>query len=128
MKKYLGYHKDEDLPFKKGQEVWIPRGTVVRSTHPDLKEKILTRGQRVQIHHLLPGQTYPLSEKEYLRRHGRTDADSFPEVTVTLHKGTDQEYSYQGIATMNPAVCWPGTGGYWMEVDINDVQELPEEK
>ena len=21
----------------------------------------------------------------------------------------------------NPTVCWPGTGGYWIEADINDV-------
>ena len=24
----------------------------------------------------------------------------------------------------NPKVCWPGTGGYWSEADINDVEKV----
>jgi hypothetical protein len=27
------------------------------------------------------------------------------------------------IRPCNPSVCWPGTGGYWNEVDINDIPE-----
>ena len=28
------------------------------------------------------------------------------------------------IPVHNPTVVWPGTGGYWMECDINDVEKV----
>ncbi len=28
-----------------------------------------------------------------------------------------------GKVVDNPKVCWPGSGGYWSQVDINDILE-----
>lgn len=32
--------------------------------------------------------------------------------------------AHNGNPAWNPTVVWPGPGGYWSEVDINDVPEV----
>jgi hypothetical protein len=51
------------------------------------------RSYRVRVHHVLPGQNLPPGQK-----------------------GHDSDYDVK-----NPSVRWAGAGGYWSEVDINDV-------
>ncbi len=29
-----------------------------------------------------------------------------------------------GVAEANPTIVWAGTGGYWSEADINDVEKV----
>jgi hypothetical protein len=92
----VGYHEDHLLP-KKGVQVRIPAGVTVRTTHPRKDGSyILSRAQVVTVHHSLPGQNLPVEDPRH-----------------------DPSYPLR-----NPAVVWPGTGGYWCEVDINEVEIL----
>lgn len=36
------------------------------------------------------------------------------------------EHIYRGevVPAVNPAVVWPGSGGYWCEADVNDVVKV----
>jgi hypothetical protein len=93
---FLGFTPDSLLPVKRGDTVTIKKGVKIRH-----RGEIKTAGRtyKVVIHHILNGITHADGDREYARRHGRT--------------ATDQ----------NPTVCFAGTGGYWSEVDINDIPE-----
>jgi hypothetical protein len=81
--KFIGYCPV--IPFKRGDKVRIPKGTLV---------KTCTKGVRIT------GRTYTITVDHVL--HGAEYDD-------TVH---------------NPVVVWPGTGGYWSEADINDVEKV----
>lgn len=95
-KRFEGYHAPETLPVKRGDTVTIKKGTVIKTTmpRPEDKTKIAGRTYKVQVDHVLPGRTIT----ELTCRRGETPGPK-----------------------QNPSVRWPGTGGYWFEVDINDV-------
>jgi hypothetical protein len=47
---------------------------------------------------------------------------------VTVHHlgyGVDRHRAYHGaiVNHQNPSIVWPGAGGYWAEVDLNDIPE-----
>jgi hypothetical protein len=86
--RYIGYCKDEEIPFKQGETVIIPKGVSIKSTHPTVKRKVAGTTRRVKINHILCGMN-----------------------------------DYDGKPHSNPSVVWAGTGGYWHEVDINDILE-----
>ena len=97
-RRYEGYHRDDELPLKDGDIVTILRGTLIRTTMPRAEDKtrVARRTYKVKINHLLNGTTItPLTR--------RPDEQLGPRT--------------------NPSVRWPGTGGYWFEVDINDIPE-----
>lgn len=94
MKKYEGYHPESELPIKRGDKVRVPKGTFIRTTHPQRENGPSKRTQTVTINHILNG----------------TDE----------HKGYHGEWQYR----TNPSVVWAGTGGYWCEADINDVEQI----
>lgn len=98
--KFEGFHEDKDLPIKRGDTVTIPKGTVIRTMlpRPEDKVRIAARTYKVRVDHILNGITVT-EEAAFLRR-GETPG----------HKS-------------NPTVRWPGKGGYWFEVDINDIPE-----
>lgn len=100
---FEGYKEDENLPIRKGQIVTIKKGTVIRTMHPDpaKKTKIAGRTYKVKVHHVLNGMS---EHKHVWDQEARCYADSY-------------------IPINNPSVRWPGEGGYWFEVDINDIPE-----
>jgi hypothetical protein len=93
-KKFLGYHLESELPFKKGSVVTIPKGTMIRSTSG--VKKPAGRTYRITVHHVMNGANL------YVEGNGfREDCQPI----------------------MAPTVVWVGTGGYWTEADINDIPE-----
>jgi hypothetical protein len=133
----IGYH--DALPVKQGDEIVIPAGTVVRSCNPSKSAYVTKRKQTVKVHHTMPGMSvhprlYQRAEvvamckgreaevnQHYFDWHflglQTEDEEQDPQVRLNLLR----EYHDYRIPVSNPTVCWPGTGGYWCEVDINDV-------
>lgn len=83
----------DKLPVADGDVVTILKGTRIKTTHPSKKEKVANRTYKVKVHHVLPGMDAHLS------------------------------YRKETVSAVNPSVRWAGEGGYWHEVDINDVPE-----
>lgn len=77
-------------PFARGQEVVIPAGTPLRSTHPR-KDGVYysKRAQTVTVHHTSPGYVDLWND----HKNGR------------------------GFVLL-PTLTWPGTGGYWVDVKV----------
>lgn len=109
-KKFIGYTADVELPFKRGDTVVIPKGTIVYSRFPTTKAEPTKRKQTVKIHHIMPGQNVP--EADYLRDY-KYIVDNAPLIT--------DNYGRKVYATYNPRIVWAGAGGYWKEVDVNDL-------
>lgn len=115
--KLLGFHYHEQLPFKKGEKVKISKGTFVHSTNPKHKSNLgrhygsfyLKRDLWVTIHHFGCGQS--VEEHDYLKDY----KDIYPDAPII-----ETQYGLR-YATQNPSVIWAGSGGYWHEVDINEV-------
>jgi hypothetical protein len=100
--KYVGFHEDADLPVKRGDTVTIPKGTHLRTTHPQMKDRVAARTYRVKVDHILPGSTDTKHEQ-----------------------ATEPPYHFivTKVPLTNPSVRWAGTGGYWFEADLNDIPE-----
>jgi hypothetical protein len=58
---FRGYHPDHTLPFKRGDTVWVPKGTLISGTYGP--PKVSTRNQKVVVHHLMPGSMALLARK-----------------------------------------------------------------
>ncbi len=97
MKRVEGYHENHEVPVKKGELVTILKGTTIRTTMPRPEDKVKVAGRtyKVEVHHILNGMNKPEGHKDHNR--------AYP--------------------VRPPSVRWPGTGGYWFEVDINDIPE-----
>ena len=116
MDRMVGYRSS--LPVKAGDVVTIPRGTVAKTMHPNRNQYVTARAQKVRVNHTMPGQSYAFSmigERE--ARDFGLDMDQLRKMRAEDHKLFRDSYHH----VSNPAVCWAGTGGYWCEVDINDV-------
>jgi len=97
VKRFVGYHERFVLPLQKGDVVTIRRGTTIRTTHPRRGPSYVAgRSYKVTVHSLMTGSS---------------DRTPGPNGEVVL---TPRD---------NPAVQWPGDGGYWCWVDINDIPE-----
>jgi hypothetical protein len=98
-KRFEGYHEDHEIPVKKGDRVTIRKGTMIRTRSPAItggyKSKVTGRTYKVTVDHVLNGMNKPVGDE----RHNPS------------------------YAVQPPSVRWPGTGGYWFEVDINDIPE-----
>lgn len=136
-KRYVGFYRDEALPFGPGSTVVIPKGVLVKSMHPSRREFVTKRKMTVKVNHVLNGQSMPyygigdrerwawrdnaavvellakLDDENNVMRH--YDGEDANERHLALHKAT--------VPVHNPVVVWPGSGGYWNEVDINDILE-----
>lgn len=89
--KYLG--PCAELPLKRGDEVFIPKGTTVNTIH--YGERHAGRAYKVKLHDIHPGMP------AYRDFHSRDAAYIQPPTT--------------------PKLLWAGTGGYWSEADLNEV-------
>jgi len=92
-KKFMGYHEEAELPVKRGHVVTIKKGTLVYYRG---QTKPAKRTYRVIVNHILPGQNMYL------------EGSAFRQEVKPM---------------VSPTVRWPGSGGYWSEVDINDIPE-----
>lgn len=102
MRRFEGYHDQHDLPVKKGDRVTIRKGTVIRTTHPQRSPSYIAgRTYKVTIHHMMEGSS------------------------DTKHEWDEaaQKYREVRIPRDNPSVNWPGEGGYWCWVDLNEIPE-----
>lgn len=132
MVRYLGFHEERALPIKRGDEIIVPKGVSVRSMG-SRGTYVTKRSQKVRIHHTLPGQSIPVvaveKHKRILYPLGDTVFEHYdalivqyahasdPEVRSALHT----EMRFLDVPVSNPSIVWAGTGGYWCDVDINDV-------
>ena len=93
---FIGYHETSALPVKPGDMVRVPKGTLIRTTGPGDNIIISGKSQRVRVHHMLCGQGVP---------------DGHPHIMAL-----------RDVTVVNPYVVWAGSGGYWHECDVNDVE------
>lgn len=145
----LGFHKWL-LPVAPKMRVRIKKGTQLRSTHPQRHGTFEAgRTYTVTVHHVLPGQTYTVGSVyddgravlngthwrdlyhlcqslgiDYPYGSVKNDECLLSELRKTgllevVEKGHHQSLR---LHTQNPKVRWAGSGGYWVEADINDVE------
>jgi hypothetical protein len=100
MKRFVGYHEDHELPVKRGDTVTILKGTKIKTTcpRPEDKHKVAKRTYKIKVDHILNGTTI-----------------------TQLNRGRDFDLPLGPLT--NPTVRWGGTGGYWYEVEMNDLPE-----
>lgn len=91
--KFHGYMDEKELPIKPGMTITITKGTIVKTVYKDPKPAGKT--YKVKVNHILPGS-------------GMYESGGFNSQIVPMR---------------NPLVRWAGPGGYWSEVDMNEVPE-----
>ncbi len=96
-KRFHGYCDPEALPLRRGETVTIKKGTSIRTSHPTKKHRVAGRTYKVKVDHVLPGMNSP-----------------------------DPRFSKANYPTTPPSVRWAGEGGYWFEVDMNEIPEAME--
>lgn len=99
MKRFEGFHSDDKLPIKKGDVITILKGAFIKTMKPSptggFVKKTAGRTYKVTVDHVLPGRNRPVGQP-----------------------GHDGSYPVE-----SPSVRWAGTGGYWYEVDLNEIPE-----
>lgn len=95
-KMMIGY--TENLPIKGGDKVRIKKGTMIRTIMTVKLEKIAGRTYTIKVAYTTPGKNYPKDDP----RHN------------------------ESYVVENPKVAFLGAGGYWYEVDMNDVEKVNE--
>lgn len=130
---------------KKGVRVRIPKGTPIRSMHPnpEKKARVAQRDQVVTVHHTLSAYRHLLAyqysdghlhfqgshREQYTLCEGlglpcRTDAEIQASLESLVSKASVEPYSSGSKINLlwierTPAqVCWAGTGGYWCEAPL----------
>lgn len=129
--KFEGYFEEKDLPVRRGQEIVIPAGIMVRSTHPSRETFVTTRRQVIRVHHILPGCSWGVGfESKDGERHGSLMAGRDARL-LKERFGTDDPHVLVNLSEAkvrggnvflpmeSPKVVWAGSGGYWCEVDLN---------
>lgn len=129
----------------KGHRVRFPKGTTLRSLHPQRKGPYMAaRAQIVTVHHTLPGMTVRIGTvysdghfapeqrlkdvADYAKRLGMENPWRDADATFAFLRQHAEERPHRLNAKLtevvlhveNPKVCWPGSGGYWVEAEIND--------
>lgn len=129
--KYLGYHEDAQLPFRRGQELVVPAGTPVVSTHPERRRYETTRRQTVRVHTFGCGRSFRVGLVSATgERRGCLASERDRDVLEELYGSSDPGLLVARPETVvvghdvflpvsNPTVLWVGTGNYWCEVDLN---------
>lgn len=129
---HVGFHEDAELPIRRGDRVRIKAGAQIWTTLPDPSKKsfALTRSRVVTVHSMDCGQTISSSlygDAEHKRRirelewliPKEDDAQKRANMRLEL---ADLERGR--LHTMNPGVCWVGTGSYWHHAKLEDVEKL----
>jgi hypothetical protein len=141
-----GYCKD--LPVKRGDRVFIKKGTRLTTTHPNREPWVAKKSYWVEVNHTLCGMSvtvgckYPGKDERIWTGHTDSDLLGYASClginTLNSRKAIEELYSRavereatwpmngpKGtdlvVHVMNPTVRWAGAGGYWVEADINDV-------
>ena len=121
-----------DLPFKRGDKVRVKKGARLFSTHPKKDgEYNAYRSQIVTIHHTMPGQSYGafmIRERERLWMEAKGFGPQLEEMDRLIEENRYDELNNFQIHTQNPRVVWVGTGSYWVEADINDVEPVDDDE
>lgn len=126
---YLGFHYDNELPIKKGDNIKLPKGTLYRH-RGELRE--VKRATTVKVHHILPGLSMcvgyfsPLFGKMYWNYLNRSDHSRLMDLYGLNYKLEElwpimrvDECGNVFIPLSNPEIVWAGSGGYWSDADIN---------
>ena len=118
-KKIIGYQSI--LPIKNGDKVKIKKGVLLRSMHPSKNgwyENSRTR--TVTVNHTNCGMEVVKCEVEkyYMQEAERALGEDL------LLEMLETKGNHELIPVYNPSVIWAGTGGYWVECDINDVEKI----
>jgi len=132
---------DAPSGLKKGDRVRVPKGASFTSTHPQRKRGVLTRAQVVTVHHITDAEVRVVgyytkyrdgSEGFYFNQNEsdlkhlcyrlglpENDAGIAMIETEALKHQTDpygHGTSFECRIQVSPEkVCWPGSGGYWVE-------------
>lgn len=153
--RYRGYHKKKELPFRPGQRIQFMTGARLRSMHPNYLRRgwyEAARSQTISIAHLHPGSNLVLG---YLRvKDGEetfTEATQLIDIApLALSFGMEKAWdNYDAtiawlrpfcferprggqskakslvLPATSPTAVWSGTGGYWVECDVNDAILVP---
>lgn len=130
MQGFVGYHDTKTLPFRDGDTVTIPAGVLVKTMHPSKEPYRTVRKQTLTIDHILGG----MSEAIWLCKRSRYP--QYSELFALYDLAMDVAYEVGcktkqrkiidfanklAIPHANPELRWPGSGGYWCWVDINDL-------
>lgn len=130
-KLYEGYHPESELPFKRGDRVRVKKGATLTSTHPKKEGPYPAyRSQVVTVHHLLPGMSYHahhIGERERMHLEVKGFGDKLKALDV-LRESDQEAWCNATLPVKNPTVVWVGTGNYWVEADINDVELVEDEE
>lgn len=125
---YEGYCSE--LPFKRGDKVRVKKGANLLSTHPKKDGPYKAyRSQIITVHHTMPGQSYnqtTVTERERTWLEAKGYGPQLAEMDKLLEEERYDEWRDYKIHTQNPRVVWVGTGSYWVEADINDVEKMDE--
>ena len=111
--KFEGYVEQNKLPVKAGDIVVIPKGIKIKNLHTGFG--VTKRAYKVKVHHVLPGSAVPL----YLMPKSERE-----ELGIKRENYTDEQWYHSFYPLTNPKICWPGTSGYWSEVDLNDILDV----
>jgi hypothetical protein len=101
--KYVGSMLDASLPLKPGDTVTVKKGTLVYHRG---QWKPAGRTYKVKIHHFSAIWVHSASRVTPY-------PETWPNISAVDH----------GIGVLCPAVCFPGSGGYWSDVNLNDIPE-----
>ena len=87
-----------NLTFKKGDYVVIKKGTTIRTIGQEPKQ--VGRTYKVRVDHTL---------------------SCIVESTMRQREGSNEPYFIHTVKS-EPRVCWPGSGGYWTEANMHNVE------
>ncbi len=98
--KHVGYHDEGELPFKRGDRVRVRAGAVLHTSLPDptKRELVNKRTRSITVFRVHNGMSEHLG-------YGPRGED--------LWRHLDE-----------PAVVWPGAGGYWHYAKMSDVTRV----
>lgn len=112
------------MDIKKGDHVVIKKGTQVRTTGA-VRNKVAGRTYKVKVHHTYRAHivTPAVAVRGYqdvLARRG-IDIKALQALQVTNPHAFWREES---VVLTSAVVCWAGSGGYWHEADVEEVEKV----
>lgn len=142
-RRYKGFVRDTStLPIKAGDMVTIPKGTPINTTKPGVDVKLAGRSYSVRVHSIGSGRSYHIGHvysdgtRVVAGLHWRDMYHACRKLGVDYPYGTTpsddwllEELEDTGRLEIRgtdillhmdpPTVTWVGSGGYWMDCDIN---------
>lgn len=135
---YTGSYDPKDLPFRKGDRVTLPKGTIVSLQYGSQGMTELQRDTVVTVSHVLPGESHRVGT---FYAHGEELSwdNDIPLLTLRMYGGRYPEDLWprvqvkeerEGVFALylpmsNPEIVWEGSGPHWHSADINQLLETP---